>query len=94
MNDIREKREAAQEQLQKAIENILDVYECHGDGSILSGWVLCVAGGKFQTKDDETYEEGDSELETLAKHTMFFLDGQHPYMSRGIVERALDRLKE
>lgn len=89
----REERDAAQKKLQVAIENILDVYECHDEGQIISGWVLAVAGARFQNPDDETYEEGDSELETLANHSLFYMEGQHPYMSRGIVERSRDRLR-
>lgn len=88
-----EEKQKAHNQLQEAIDNILIVFESFDPGTVTAGWVLAIAGSKFQTKEDETYEDGDSELETLATHCLHYQDGQHPYMSRGIAERTLDRLR-
>lgn len=87
-----EEKRRAQEFLQEAIENIVDVYDCHSEGEVLAGWFLTVNGMRFQTQDDETYEEDDSELEALANYSFFYQDGQNPALSRGIIERTRDEL--
>lgn len=86
----REEKQAAQDQLQKAVENILAVYGSFDDGEVIAGWTLIISGVRFQTKDDETYDEGDSEMETLARHTYFYQDGQNPTLTRGMIERCRD----
>ena len=88
----REERQAAQDQLQKAVENILSVYETFDEGEVIAGWTLIISGMRFQTKEDETYAEGDSELETLARHAFFYQDGQNPTLTRGMIERCRDMM--
>lgn len=86
----REERQKAQDQLQKAVENILEVYGTFDEGEVIAGWTLIIAGTRFQTKEDDTYEDGDSELETMARYTSFYQDGQNPCLTRGMVERLRD----
>ena len=39
----REEKQAAQDQLQKAVENILSVYDTFDEGEVIAGWALIIS---------------------------------------------------
>lgn len=81
---------AAHEQLEAAIEAMLQVGESFDAGTITTGYTLIVAGMSF---DDEPEPDAD-EQDAVSHHCAFFKRGQSPHLTRGMVESFIDQMRE
>ena len=81
---------AAYEQLDAAVANIVEAMAAFGDGTMLSGYAVVVTGVGF---DDDPGPD-DDEQNTVSRNRLFVKRGQSPVLTRGMVEYALDYLRE
>lgn len=82
-------REAAHDQLDAAIEEMVRVYGTFDEGQFLLGWVLVVGGTRMLTPelDEEMFDPDDGDEENfVTTHRAFVKRGQQPAVSRGLTE--------
>ena len=86
-------RRAAQKQLEEAIEALTKVDETFPDGEVLVGYTLIVCGTRYTSPElDEDYEDAEED-DMVSLYAGFVRPGQHPALTRGMVESYLDRFR-
>lgn len=83
----------AYNQLEAAIEGMIVAFDSLPNGEFLAGWIVCLSGAS-NLKDTELYEEDDDEIATASQSAYYYKRGQHPMLTRGIVERCRDRIAD
>ena len=80
---------AAHEQLDAAIDALLQASEAFESGTMVTGYTLIVAGAQF----DDDLEPDDDEQDTMSVQRAFTKRGQSPHLTRGILETFLDQVR-
>lgn len=79
---------AAHEQLDAAVQALIEARQSFEPGTIITGYTLIVAGMSF---DDEPEPDGD-EQDSVSHTCAFYKRGQSPLLTRGMVESFIDQL--
>lgn len=88
-------RKAAHDQMDAAVQNMIDVYGAFDQGQFLLGWQLIVGGTRMLTAElDGCYfdpDDGCEEEFVTTTHT-YSKRGQQPAVTRGLLEYAVDQM--
>lgn len=83
----------AYQQLESAIEGMIDAFDSFENGEFLSGFIVAVSGIRSIVGTD-FYENDDDDDGSCSASAYFYKRGQHPLLTRGIAHHLLHRLTQ